>query len=70
MSIAKGDNVRWKWGDGYAKGKVENTFAKTTSRKIKGSEVTRHGTDDNKALYIKQEDGDRVLKLESEVEKA
>lgn len=69
MSIAKGDTVRWKWGGGYAEGKVENTFTKTTTRTIKGSEITRHGTDENKALFIKQEDGDRVLKLESEVEK-
>lgn len=69
MGIAKGDTVNWKWGNGYASGKVENTYQETTTRKIKGSEVTRHGSKDDKALYIKQEDGGRVLKLESEVEK-
>ncbi len=69
MAISKGDNVKWKWGNGYAEGKVENTYTESTTHKIKGSEVTRHGSKDDKALYIKQEDGDRVLKLESEVEK-
>jgi hypothetical protein len=36
---------------------------------LKVSEITRNGSEDNKALYIKQEDGDAVIKLESEVEK-
>jgi hypothetical protein len=69
MSIKKGDKVKWKWGQGYAEGEVEKTYTGSTTRKIKGSEVTRNGSKDNKALYIKQEDGDGVLKLESEVEK-
>ena len=36
----------------------------------KGSEITRNGTDDNPALLIEQEDGSRVLKLRSEVDRA
>ncbi len=70
MSIKKGDKVRWKWGQGYAEGEVEKTYTGSTTHTIKGSEVTRHGSNDDKALYIKQKDGDRVLKLESEVEKS
>lgn len=69
MTIKNGDKVKWKWGQGYAVGEVEKTYTDSTTRKIKGAEVTRHGSKDNKALYIKQEDGSRVLKLESEVEK-
>jgi hypothetical protein len=69
MSIKKGDKVKWKWGQGYAEGEVQNTYTESTTHKIKGSEVTRHGSKDDKALSIKQEDGDRVLKLESEVKK-
>ena len=65
--IRKGTDVKWKWGQGYAKGKVEKTYTDSVTRTIKGSEVTRNGSEDNKALYIKQEDGDAVLKLESEV---
>jgi ribosomal protein L24 len=69
MEIKKGDKVKWKWGQGYGEGKVEETNTKSTTRKIKGTEVTRNGSKEDKALYIKQEDGDAVLKLESEVEK-
>ncbi|WP_194776273.1 hypervirulence associated TUDOR domain-containing protein [Pararhodonellum marinum] len=69
MGFTKGDKVKWKWGKGYAEGEVEKTYTTSTTRKIKGSEVTRNGSKDDKALYIKQKDGDAVLKLESEVEK-
>ena len=40
------------------------------SRSLKGSEITRNGTPEDPALYIEQEDGDGVLKLASEVERA
>ena len=68
--IQKGSTVRWKWGSGSAKGKVKETFSEEVTRTIKGSEITRKGERGNKALLIEQEDGDEVLKLESEVEKA
>jgi ribosomal protein L24 len=69
MTIKKGDKVKWKWGKGYAEGEVEKTYTDSTTHKIEGSEITRHGSKDNKALYMKQEDGGTVLKLESEVER-
>ncbi|WP_194850488.1 hypervirulence associated TUDOR domain-containing protein [Nonlabens antarcticus] len=68
--IKEGTKVRWKWGNGTAEGVVQSTFSKKVTRTIKGSEITRDGEEGNKALYIKQEDGDAVLKLESEVERA
>jgi len=67
--IRKGTEVKWKWGKGYATGKVENTFTESITKTIKGSEVTRNGSTDDKALLIKQDDGTKVLKLESEVER-
>lgn len=75
--IKEGTKVQWKWGNGTAEGKVTETFTekvtKTFTEKvtktIKGSEVTRNGESGNKALYIEQEDGDKVLKLEDEVER-
>lgn len=67
--IRKGTAVKWKWGNGFAEGKVEETYTKSITKTIKGSEVTRNGSDDDKALHIKQEDGTSVLKLESEVER-
>ena len=65
--IRKGTSVKWKWGNGYATGKVIETYKSSITKTIKGSSVTRNGEQDNKALFIKQNDGDTVLKLESEV---
>ena len=70
MAISEGDTVKWEWGNGTARGEVQSVFTEKTTRKIKGSEITRNGSKDDPALYIKQEDGDAVLKLASEVEKA
>jgi len=70
MMIREGTQVKWKWGSGTAEGKVKKTFTEKVTKTIKGSEVTRNGSEDDKALYIEQEDGDMVLKLESEVERA
>ncbi len=68
--IKEGTKVEWKWGNGTATGKVTQTYTKEVTKTIKGNEVTRTGEEGNKALYIEQEDGDAVLKLESEVSRA
>ena len=68
--IKIGTNVIWKWGSGNATGKVLETYSEDVTKTIKGSKITRKGEKNNKALYIEQEDGDKVLKLESEVKKA
>lgn len=68
VHVQTGDKVKWKWGNGMAEGTVQSTFAEKTTRKIKGNEVVRHGSDDDYAVYIEQNDGDYVLKLESELE--
>ena len=67
--IREGSRVKWEWGDGEAVGKVVESRADSITRTIDGNEVTRHGESGNKALVIEQEDGTRVLKLESEVER-
>ena len=67
--IRKGSRIKWKWGNGTAEGKVLSTHTEKVTKTIKGSKISREGSKDNKALYIEQEDGDHVLKLESEVEK-
>jgi len=69
-NIQEGTKVEWDWGNGTGTGKVQSLFEKSVTRTIKGSEVTRNGSSDDPALYIKQEDGDAVLKLASEVRKA
>ncbi len=68
--IKEGTKVQWKWGNGTATGKVKSTFTKKVTRTIEGNEVTRNGEEGNRALYIEQEDGGNVLKLESEVSRA
>ena len=70
MAISEGDRVKWKWGGGYGHGTVQSTFAERTTRKIDGQEVTRDGSADDPACYVRVEDGNNVLKLASELEKA
>ncbi|UJF29505.1 DUF2945 domain-containing protein [Kaistella sp. 97-N-M2] len=67
--IKKGTKVKWNWGSGTATGKVIETYTESITKTIKGSTVTRNGEKGNKALLIEQEDGDKVLKSESEVTK-
>ena len=69
-SFAKGTKVSWHWGSGTAKGTVDEKFERRVSRTIKGKRIVRNGTSDNPAYLISQEDGDRVLKRGSELEKA
>ena len=65
--IKVGTKVKWNWGNGTANGKVEQTYNTPITKTIKGTKVTRNGESNNKALYIKQDDGAFVLKLENEV---
>ena len=67
--IQKGTTVKWNWGNGTAKGKVEEAYTEKVTKTIKGNKVTRNGESGDKALYIKQDDGDYVLKSESEVQR-
>lgn len=68
--IREGTKVKWSWGNGTATGKVEETHSEEITRTIDGSEITKKGEEGNKALVIKQDDGGKVLKLESEVDRA
>ncbi|MCB2408234.1 DUF2945 domain-containing protein [Hymenobacter lucidus] len=65
--MRKGTLVSWKYGTGTATGKIEETHKESVTRKLKGSDITRNGTPDNPAFIIVQENGDRVIKLQSEV---
>lgn len=70
MSIRKGSQVSWKWGNGTARGTVTAVHRSSVTRTIKGSRITRNGSADDPAYEIEQDDGTRVLKLRSEVESA
>ncbi|MEL7690695.1 DUF2945 domain-containing protein [Citromicrobium bathyomarinum] len=59
--------VQWDWGNGTAKGQIKERFEREVTRTLQGSEITRNGTEDDPAYLIRQEDGDEVLKLGSEI---
>jgi hypothetical protein len=63
-------HVQWSWGGGKGKGQIKERFERDVERTLKGSKVKRHGTEDDPAYLIEQEDGDEVLKLGSELEGA
>lgn len=69
-SFSKGTKVKWNWGQGTASGKIETVYTDDITRTIKGTEVTRNASKDAPAYYIKQDDGDAVLKSHSEIEAA
>lgn len=70
MTMRQGTRVRWKWGRSWAEGTIDEVHHDDVSRTTKGEEVTRHGSEDNPAYVIRQDDGTVVLKLASEVERA
>ena len=67
--MEKGTKVEWKWGNGIAHGKIVEIHEEPVEKTINGGKVKRNGTAENPALVIEQEDGGKVLKLQSEVSK-
>ncbi|MES5100921.1 DUF2945 domain-containing protein [Agrobacterium sp. BA1120] len=65
----KGAKVQWKWGTGKGEGKIAETFTEDVERKIEGSVIKRKASAEEPAYLIEQEDGGRVLKSHSELEK-
>tara|TARA_R110002073_G_scaffold172563_11_gene329777 strand:- start:10308 stop:10526 length:219 start_codon:yes stop_codon:yes gene_type:complete len=59
--------VGWNYGSGTAKGQIKESYEQKVTKTIKGSEVTRNASEDEPAYLIEQEDGDEVLKSESEL---
>ncbi len=68
--IRKGSTVHWTWGAYIASGQVVERFDRKVRRTIKGASITKHGSRDNPALLIEQDDGARVLKLRSELKES
>ncbi|MDQ2794457.1 MAG: DUF2945 domain-containing protein [Bacteroidota bacterium] len=65
--MRKGTPVNWKYGTGTATGKIESVHKEPVTRTIKGAEIHRNGSADDPAFVIVQDNGNRVLKLKSEV---
>jgi len=69
-AFSKGTKVKWNWGKGTAEGKIDSVYKDDVTKTIKGNEVTRNASADSPAYLIEQDDGDKVLKSHSEIEKA
>jgi hypothetical protein len=65
----KGTKVRWTWGKGTGEGKVAESFTEDVERTIEGAVIKRKASADEPAYLIEQEDGGRVLKSHSELER-
>lgn len=70
MSYQTGTKVEWDWGNGTGTGKIVKRYTQKITLTLQGSEVTRKASDDEPAYRIEQEDGDEVLKSESEIRKS
>jgi hypothetical protein len=66
-SFRKGQSVRWQWSGSTASGKIVERFERRVQRTIKGSKIVRNGSTDDPAYLVEQDDGDRALKLGSEL---
>ena len=65
--MKKGDTVNWKWAASKAEGKIEQEYTEPVTKTIKGTKVKRNASKTEPAFEIKQEDGSKVLKSESEL---
>lgn len=63
-----GDEVGWRWGNGIATGLVASINPERTEIVSKGSRVVRKGSPKNPAVIINHKNGNRVLKLASELQ--
>ena len=65
--MRKGDKVHWNWGEWQAQGTIVEKSEKTIKKKIKGTEVKRKASKEEPSYVIKQENGNEVIKSESEL---
>ncbi|MDN3549624.1 DUF2945 domain-containing protein [Mucilaginibacter aquaedulcis] len=65
--MKKGDTVNWKWGKSEAQGKITGKHTEPVAKTIKGTKVKRNASKNEPAYDIKQDNGNKVLKSESEL---
>jgi hypothetical protein len=70
FSLRKGQQVEWSWGSGTASGTIADRFERSVKRTLEGSAIVRNGSKDDLAYLNVQSDGDKVLKLSSELSAA
>jgi len=62
-----GQYVQWNHGAHKATGQIREALTEQVTRTIKGNQVTRNASEEEPAYLIEQEDGDEVLKSETEL---
>ncbi len=67
--MKKGETVHWKWGASEAEGKIVKEHDKPVTKTIRGTKVKRNADKEEPAYEIKQDNGSKVLKSESELKK-
>lgn len=67
--MKKGDKVHWNWAKSQAEGKIKEKSEKPLTKKIKGTEVTRNASKEKPAYVIVQDNGNEVVKSETELTK-
>jgi len=65
--LRKGSNVTRIWDAHEAHGKVVEIFTRRVQRTIAGARIVRNATPEERAYFIEQADGGRVLKSQSEL---
>ena len=67
--IDTGDNVTWNWAKGTAQGKVVEWSSASLSFVSDGETFFMDGTAENPVYLLEKENGERVLKQLSELNK-
>lgn len=62
-----GDIVAWKWIRGVAEGRVVEIANERIEIISKGKCIARNGDKDNPAIIISHKNGNKVIKLQSEL---
>ncbi len=65
----KNAKVQWAWLGRTIDGVVEESYKESVTKTIKNKKITRHGSAENPAYFVKSEAGNHALKLESELKK-
>jgi hypothetical protein len=66
-AFKKSSKVQWKWLGRSINGTVEEVFKSSITKTIKGKKITRHGTDEKPAYFVKSDAGNLALKLQTEL---
>ena len=69
-NLRKGSKVTWTWGGNEAHGKIVDHFTARVTRILQGIKEVREASKEEPAYLILRADGDRVLKVASELRRA